>query len=62
MATVSTITFGVGLAGVAVGTILLLTNHSSEAPAPQAKARSERKFTVQPWLGVSSLGVMGSFQ
>jgi hypothetical protein len=62
MATVSTVTFGVGLAGVAVGTILLLTNHSSEAPPAQAKIHRAPKLTVQPWLGVSSLGVMGSFQ
>jgi hypothetical protein len=62
MATVSTISFGVGLAGVAVGTILLLTNHKSEAPPAQAKAHPEPKLTVHPWLGVSSLGVMGTFQ
>ena len=64
MATISTVTFGVGIAGIAVGTILLLTNHSSEAaPAQaQAKPRPEPKLTVHPWIGVSSLGVMGSFQ
>lgn len=62
MATVSTITFGVGLAGVAVGTILLLTNHKSEAPAAQARPHTPPKLAVQPWLGVSSLGVMGTFQ
>jgi len=62
MATVSTITFGVGLAGVAVGTILLLTNHKSEAPPAQAKAHPEPKLAVHPWIGVSSLGVMGTFQ
>ena len=64
MATISTVTFGVGLAGVAVGTILLLTNHSSEAaPAnANANARPQAKLTVQPWIGVSSLGLMGSFQ
>lgn len=62
MATVSTITFGIGLAGVAVGTILLLTNHSSEAPAAQAKAHPAPKLELHPWLGVSSLGVTGTFQ
>ncbi|MET0795424.1 MAG: hypothetical protein ABW061_28150, partial [Polyangiaceae bacterium] len=62
MATVSTISFGIGLAGVAVGTILLLTNHKSEAAPAQAKAPPEPKLSVRPWIGVSSLGVMGSFQ
>jgi hypothetical protein len=62
MATVSTITFGIGLAGVAVGTILLLTNHKSEAAPAQAKAPPEPRLAVHPWLGVSSLGLMGTFQ
>ena len=62
MATVSTVTFGVGIAGVAVGTILLLTGHKSEAAPAQAKAHPAPKLSVQPWLGVSSLGLMGSFQ
>jgi hypothetical protein len=62
MATVSTISFGVGLAGVAVGTILLLTNNKSEAAPAQAKAHPAPKLSVHPWIGVSSLGVMGSFQ
>ena len=63
MATISTIGFGVGIAGVAVGTILLLTgNGSSEKPAAQAKPHQAAKLAVQPWFGVSSVGVTGSFQ
>jgi len=62
MATVSTIGFSVGIAGVAVGTILLLTgNHSSEK-ATRTEERPAPKFAMQPWVGVSSVGVAGSFQ
>jgi hypothetical protein len=57
MATISTIGFGVGIAGVAVGTILLLTgNSSSEKPAAQAKQPPAAKLAVHPWFGVSSVG------
>jgi hypothetical protein len=63
MATVSTVTFGVGIVGVAVGTILLLTGgHKSEAPPAQATARPAPKLAVQPWFGVNSAGLMGSFE
>lgn len=64
MATLSTIGFSVGIAGVAVGTILLLTGgSSSEKPAQaQAPERRARQFAVQPYFGVSSVGVTGSFQ
>jgi len=63
MATVSTIGFGVGIAGVAVGTVLLLTgNSSSENAATQAKRLPAPKLAVHPWFGVSSVGLMGSFQ
>ncbi|HEY1535551.1 MAG TPA: hypothetical protein VGF76_16130 [Polyangiaceae bacterium] len=63
MATVSTVTFGVGIVGVAVGTILLLTgNHQSEAPPAQALSRPAPKLAVQPWFGLNSAGLMGSFE
>ncbi|MEI9949003.1 MAG: PEGA domain-containing protein [Pseudomonadota bacterium] len=63
MATLSTIGFGVGIAGVAVGTILLLTaSNGSEKVATQVKPRPTAKLAVQPWFGVSSVGVTGSFQ
>ena len=62
MATVSTIGFGVGIAGVAVGTILLLTgSHSEEAPAT-ASWHAAPKLALQPWFGVNSAGLTGSFQ
>jgi hypothetical protein len=63
MATISTIGFGVGIAGVAVGTILLLTGgSSSEKAAAQAKQRPAAKLALQPWFGVSSAGLSGTFQ
>jgi len=62
LATVSTIGFGVGIAGVAVGTILLLTGNSSTEKPAQAKKLPAPKLAVQPWFGVSSVGVTGSFQ
>ena len=62
MATISTIGFGIGIAGVAVGTILLLTGNKTEAPPAQAKLHQPPKLSVQPWFGVSSLGLMGAFQ
>lgn len=61
MATVSTIGFSVGIAGVAVGTILLLTAGTSNEKPAHALERS-RKFAMQPWLGVNSAGLAGSFQ
>jgi hypothetical protein len=63
MATISTIGFGVGIAGVAVGTILLLTgSSSSEKVATVPKPGPAAKLALRPWFGVSSVGVMGSFQ
>ncbi len=62
MATVSTIGFGVGIVGVAVGTILLLTgNHTEEAPAAAA-LHAHKKLALEPWFGMNSAGLMGSFQ
>jgi len=62
MATVSTIGFSVGIAGVAVGTILLLTRSSSNEKPAQAKRHPPPKLAVEPWFGVSSVGLTGSFQ
>jgi len=64
MATISTVGFGVGIAGVAVGTILLLTgkNSSEPASATAAKRLPAAKLALHPWFGVSSVGVTGSFQ
>ncbi|MEO8900327.1 MAG: hypothetical protein ABI488_01875 [Polyangiaceae bacterium] len=62
MATVSTIGFGVGIVGVALGTIFLLTGNHSEAAPAAALARPARKLALQPWFGVNTAGLMGSFQ
>jgi len=61
-ATVSTIGFGVGVAGIALGTILLVVSNKQEAPPATASAHLDRKFSVQPWFGLNSAGVMGTFQ
>jgi hypothetical protein len=61
MATVSTIGFGVGIAGVAVGTILLLTGNSSSEKPAQAKQLPAPKLAMRPWFGLSSVGVSGCF-
>ncbi|HYQ04098.1 MAG TPA: PEGA domain-containing protein [Polyangiaceae bacterium] len=62
MATISTIGFSVGIAGVAVGTILLLTGGSSSEKPTHALEQPARKFAMQPWVGVNSVGLAGSFQ
>lgn len=62
MATISTIGFSVGIAGAAVGTILLLTGNSRSEKAARTEQRPAPKFAMQPWLGVSSVGLAGSFQ
>jgi hypothetical protein len=56
-ATVSTVGFGVGIAGVAVGALFLGISHS------EASAELEpRRPTVSPWIGLGSAGVKGAFQ
>jgi hypothetical protein len=63
MATISTITFGVGIAGVAVGTVLLLAgNKTSESATAKAHPRPTPKLSVRPFIGLGSLGLTGSFQ
>ena len=62
MATVSTITFGIGIAGAAVGTILLFTANKNEASPAQAKAHTQPKLSLHPFVGVGSLGLSGTFQ
>ncbi|HET7541908.1 MAG TPA: PEGA domain-containing protein [Polyangiaceae bacterium] len=62
MATVSTIGFGVGIAGVAAGTILLLTSSSHSEKSARAQPARAPKFAMQPWFGLTSAGVSGSFQ
>lgn len=57
LATVSTIGFGVGIAGAAVGVVLLLTGGKTEAP-PVAQVG---KVTARPWAGAQMVGLEGSF-
>ncbi|HWA76983.1 MAG TPA: hypothetical protein VG937_31830 [Polyangiaceae bacterium] len=57
LATISTIGFGVGIAGAAVGVVLLVTGGKSEA-APTAQVG---RVTARPWAGAQMLGVEGSF-
>ncbi len=59
-ATISTIGFGVGIAGAAVGTVLLLTSGGGDATpeAPQHAA----PVRVHPWIGLGGAGLSGSFR
>jgi hypothetical protein len=57
LATVSTIGFGVGVAGAAVGVVLLVTGNKSEA-APSAQVG---RVTARPWASTQALGLEGSF-
>jgi hypothetical protein len=58
-ATVSTIGFGVGIAGVAVGAILLGVSHSHEAATAKHEPPRPR---VSPWIGLGTAGLGGTFQ
>jgi acetylglutamate kinase len=53
--TVSGIAFGVGIAGIATGVVLLVTQPKGEEPTPQAGLR------VRPVLGLGVLGAEGTF-
>jgi hypothetical protein len=59
-ATVSTIGFGVGIVGVAVGAILLAVGHGSEKPA--TALHEVPRPRVSPWIGFGAAGVGGTFQ
>jgi hypothetical protein len=53
--TISGIGFGVGLAGVGAGVALWLMNRNA-APAP-----AEHGLLIKPYVGVGSVGALGSF-
>jgi len=57
-ATVSTIGFGVGVAGVLIGGVLLATAHG-EAPPTIAPPRGAH---WSPWIGLGAAGVGGTFE
>jgi hypothetical protein len=66
-ATVSTIGFAVGIAGVGVGTFLLATSFGGEkATSGGTAARSSTLplagIRLQPWLALGSAGVNGTFE
>ena len=63
MATISTVGFGVGIVGVAVGAVLLVVGHNREsAPPPTAAARYKPKLSLTPWFALNSAGLAGSFE
>ncbi|MDI1482556.1 hypothetical protein [Polyangium sp. y55x31] len=53
-ATLSTALFVVGGVGLTAGVVLLLT-------APKAKPASPTKASVEPWVGIGSVGLRGTF-
>jgi len=53
-ATISTVGFGIGIVGVALGGILLATSHGSEGGAASVG--------VTPWIGLGSAGLAGRFE
>ncbi len=56
-ATVSTIGFGVGIVGVALGAILLATSHGSDSQTTPSPAAAAPRVT--PWVGFGAAGVEG---
>jgi hypothetical protein len=56
-AAISTIGFGVGIAGAALGTYLLL---STDTPGERERAANRRR-SVEPWLGPAAAGIRGQF-
>jgi hypothetical protein len=53
-ATLSTVGFGVGIVGAALGVVFLATSHGSEGGTASTG--------VRPWLGVGSAGLEGRFE
>jgi hypothetical protein len=64
MATISTVGFTVGIVGVGVGVVLLVTgnNNSASLSAPKlAKREPLGHVHVEPWIGTRSAGISGTF-
>src|SRR5260370_3619889 len=57
--TISTISFGVGAAGLILGTVLYFTAGPS-SPERSAHARATR-IVPHPWVGLNQTGVAGDF-
>ncbi len=62
MAGISTVGFGVGIVGLALGTVLLLTGNKGEAAPAQATLHDQPKLALRPWFGVNTAGLTGVFQ
>ena len=60
-ATVSTVGFGVGIAGVALGAIFLGLSQHNSGGATTGKLEPPRP-RVSPWIGLGSAGLGGTFQ
>jgi hypothetical protein len=60
-ATIANIGFAVGIVGLAVGTVLLVTAHGGEA-RPAAASSPPPPVRVSPWWGVGTAGVRGTFE
>ena len=61
-ATISTVGFGVGIVGAAVGTVLLLTSGSSRSSsASSSSSHSPPTARITPYFGPSTAGLTGSF-
>ena len=66
MATISTVGFAVGLVGVGVGVILLVTGGNNESRARLGSAKVAKveplgHVHVEPWIGSQSAGLSGTF-
>lgn len=64
MATISTVGFTVGIVGVGLGVVLLVTgnSHSASLGAPRvAKRQPLGRVHVEPWIGTQSAGLSGTF-
>jgi len=65
-ATISTIGFGVGIVGAALGVYFLVTSggggSESGAAASLPRSAPARRLEVQPWIGLGSAGLEGTFQ
>jgi hypothetical protein len=57
--TISTVGFGVGIVGVAVGVVLLVVSHGHDEAAAKLEPPRPR---VSPWIGLWTAGLGGTFQ
>jgi hypothetical protein len=60
-ATISTVGFGVGIAGVALGAVLLATSSGAEPPSTGISRPTPRR-PWSPWIALGAAGVEGRFE